>query len=75
MSSLDAKCAARIPAKSAELVSRAAGFRIEADALRARARDIADDLIRDEYLSLAGRWSLCAAHLEAEAAVKLFERT
>jgi len=73
MSSLDAKCSARVAAKSEELVSRAANFRIEAVALRERARATADDLIRDEYLGLANHWSLCAAHLEAEAIVKLLE--
>lgn len=73
MSSLNAKCAARTTAKSEELVSRAANFRIEADALRARALSAVDDLIRDEYLFLADRWSLCAAHLEAEAVVRFLE--
>ncbi|MBV9992719.1 MAG: hypothetical protein JOZ72_15675 [Alphaproteobacteria bacterium] len=77
MSSLDAKCTARLASslasRSEDLVSRAAGFRIEADVLRGRAREAGDTMIRSEYLSLADRWSLCAAHLEAEAIVKLLD--
>ena len=73
MSSLDAKCAARLAMRSDDLVSRAANFRIEADILRDRAQEAGDNTIRKEYLSLADRWSLCAAHLEAEAIVKLHD--
>lgn len=73
MSSLDAKCAARLVSRSEDLASRAASFRIEADVLRGRAREAGDTTIRSEYLLLADRWSLCAAHLEAEAIVKLLE--
>lgn len=47
-------------------VSRAATFRIEADALRERAHASGENLIKDQYLALAERWSMLAAHLEAE---------
>ncbi|HWA91635.1 MAG TPA: hypothetical protein VG889_16470 [Rhizomicrobium sp.] len=47
------------------LVSRAATFRIEADMLRRRAVEVDEDVIRDQYLKLADRWSTLAAHLEA----------
>lgn len=50
----------------ADLVARAANFRIEADALRERAYASTERVIRDQYLALAERWSLFAAGLEAE---------
>ena len=56
-----------------DLVSRAASFRIEADALRERARQSNERVIRDEYLALARRWSTMAAGLEAELMLRLPE--
>lgn len=47
-------------------VGRAASFRIEADALRERAGAADENVIKDQYLALADRWSMLAAHLEAE---------
>jgi hypothetical protein len=48
------------------LAARAATFRLEADTLRRRAAETNEDAIRDQYLALAQRWSIFAAHLEAE---------
>jgi hypothetical protein len=48
------------------LVGRAATFRIEAEALRARAHATDEPVIRDHYLALAQRWSTLATGLEAE---------
>ena len=45
---------------------RAATFRIEADALRERAFATDEHVVKDQYLALADRWSMLAAHLEAE---------
>jgi hypothetical protein len=56
------------------IVARATSFRIEADALRARAYAADDDVIRKEYLSLAERWSTFAAGLEAEALDRVVSR-
>jgi hypothetical protein len=47
-------------------VGRAATFRIEAEALRDRAHASGEDVIKNQYLALADRWSTLAAHLEAE---------
>ena len=47
-------------------IGRAATFRIEADALRERAQASDENLVKNEYLALADRWSMLAAHLEAE---------
>lgn len=56
-----------------DLVSRAANFRIEADVLRARARVSTERVIRDQYLTLAERWSVLAAGLESELMSRLPE--
>ena len=57
----------------AALVSRAAAFRIEADFLRERARTCAEGAIREQYLTLAQRWSMLAAGLEYEMMCRLPE--
>lgn len=62
-----------LSADQTEIVSRAANFRIEADALRERARAITERVIRDEYLALAQRWSMLAASLEYELMCRLPE--
>jgi len=49
-----------------ELLSRAALFRLEADALRVRAGNIGEAIIRDQYFLLADRWSSLAAGLEMQ---------
>jgi hypothetical protein len=49
-----------------DLIGRAATFRIEADLLRARAREADEPAIREEYLALANRWATFAAGLEAQ---------
>lgn len=62
----------RGPRKGEDLISRAALYRIEAEALRERACAVHDTLIRDQYLDIAARWSLVAAHLEIEAVAKTY---
>ncbi len=47
-------------------MSRAALFRLEADALRARAHALDDTLIRGQYFKLADHWSMLAAGLELQ---------
>lgn len=54
-----------------DLISRAATFRIEADQLRARARETDEPAIREEYLALANRWASFAAGLEAQLFARL----
>jgi len=54
-----------------DLIGRAAGFRIEADLLRARARETDEPAIREEYLALANRWVSFAAGLEAQMFARL----
>jgi len=54
-----------------DLIGRAATFRIEADQLRARARETDEPAIREEYLSLANRWASFAAGLEAQLFARL----
>jgi hypothetical protein len=63
-----------IPADVRTIVARATSFRIEADALRARAYAADEEVIRKEYLSLAERWSSVAAGLETEALDRAFAR-
>jgi hypothetical protein len=58
-------------ARCEDLVSRAAGFRMEASVLRARAEASEEPVIRDQYLVLADRWSNVATSLEAA----LFDQT
>jgi hypothetical protein len=57
----------------ADLVGRAANFRLEADALRERASASTERVIRDQYLALAERWASFAAGLEAELMSRLSE--
>jgi hypothetical protein len=57
----------------ADLVGRAASFRLEADALRERARASTEHVVRDQYLALAERWSMFAAGFEAELMSRLSE--
>lgn len=54
-----------------DLIGRAATFRIEADQLRARARETDEPAIREEYLALANRWASFAAGLEAQLFARL----
>jgi hypothetical protein len=54
-----------------DLIGRAATFRIEADQLRARARETDEPAIREEYLALANRWATFAAGLEAQMFARL----
>jgi len=49
-------------------VTRAARFREEAAALRARAERTSEPLVRAAYLELANRWQLLAGHFDGEAA-------
>jgi len=49
-----------------DAIGRAAAFRIEAEALRERARRTDEAVVRDQYLALADRWSVFASSLEAE---------
>lgn len=50
----------------ADAIGRAAGFRIEAETLRERARATDEAVVREQYLALADRWSMFASSLEAE---------
>jgi len=59
------------PGDAYDLIGRAAAFRIEADLLRARARETDEPAIRDEYLALANRWASFAAGLEAQMFARL----
>ena len=59
------------PSDAYDLIGRAATFRIEADLLRARARDTDEPAIREEYLALANRWASFAAGLEAQMFARL----
>ena len=52
--------------ESENLFGRAAQFRIEAAVLRERAETMDENVIRDQYLLLADRWTMLAAGLEAE---------
>ncbi|HVU21675.1 MAG TPA: hypothetical protein VHE09_13170 [Rhizomicrobium sp.] len=52
--------------RRAALVSRAATLRIEADFLHERARSCSEAVIREQYLTLAQRWSMLAASLDYE---------
>jgi hypothetical protein len=54
-----------------DLISRAASFRIEAQWLRARADASDEPVMREQYLSLAHRWTNLAASLEAETMLRL----
>ncbi len=54
-----------------DLIGRAAAFRIEADQLRARARETDEPAIREEYIALANRWTTFAAGLEAQMFARL----
>jgi hypothetical protein len=54
-----------------DAVSRAASFRGESDMLRRRARAGREDVIRDQYLALADRFSMLAASLEVQAMAEL----
>ena len=49
-----------------DAIGRAAAFRLEAEALRERARRTNETVVRDQYLALADRWSVFASSLEAE---------
>jgi len=49
-----------------DAIGRAAAFRLEAEALRERARRTDETVVRDQYLALADRWSVFASSLEAE---------
>ena len=53
------------------LLSRAALFRLEADALRLRARAMDETIICDQYFKLADRWSMLAAGLELQVLVQV----
>jgi hypothetical protein len=59
------------PGDAYDLIGRAATFRIEADLLRARARETDEPAIREEYLALANRWVSFAASLEAQTFARL----
>lgn len=59
------------PGDACDLIGRAATFRIEADLLRARARETDEPAIREEYLALANRWAGFAAGLEAQMFARL----
>ena len=59
------------PGDAYDLIGRAATFRIEADLLRARARETDEPAIREEYLALANRWASFAAGLEAQMFARL----
>jgi hypothetical protein len=54
-------------------ISRAALFRLEADALRQRACTTDETVIRDQYFKLAVHWSMLAAGLEAQFLTELTE--
>jgi hypothetical protein len=59
------------PGYGYDLIGRAATFRIEADLLRARARETDEPAIREEYLALAKRFASVAAGLEAQMFTRL----
>lgn len=50
----------------ADAIGRAAGFRLEAETLRERARATDEAVVREHYLALADRWTMFASSLEAE---------
>jgi len=54
-----------LPDRNGDLLARAAFFRLEAEALRQRARASDEMVVRDQYFKLADRWSVLAAGLEA----------
>jgi hypothetical protein len=54
-----------------DAVSRAASLRSESDMLRRRASAVREEVIRDQYLALAGRFSMLAASLETQAIAEL----
>ncbi len=54
-----------------DAVSRAASLRSESDMLRRRASAVREDVIRDQYLALAERFSMLAASLEMQAMAEL----
>jgi hypothetical protein len=54
-----------------DALSRAASFRSESDMLRRRANAVCEDVIRDQYLALADRFSMLAASLEVQAIAEL----
>jgi hypothetical protein len=54
-------------------ISRAALFRLEADALRQRACATDETVIRDQYFKLADHWSMLAVGLEVQFLTELTE--
>ena len=75
----DTKGQASLPSASAnvseefgaDLLARAALFRLEAETLRERASAIGEPVIRNQYFQLADRWLMLAAGLEAETFTRL----
>ena len=55
-----------LTAAHADAIGRAAGFRLEAETLRERARATDEAVVREQYLALADRWMMFASSLEAE---------
>jgi hypothetical protein len=60
-----------LPQDQKDMIGRAASFRIEAQWLRARADAADEPVMREQYLSLANRWTTLAASLEAETMLRL----
>lgn len=56
-----------------DLLSRAAFFRLEADALRQRAQVTDEMVVRDQYFKLADRWTTLAAGLEADLLTQMID--
>jgi hypothetical protein len=57
----------------ADLLSRAAHFRLEADTLRQRAHATDELVVRDQYFKLADRWSTLAAGMEAQLLTRILD--
>ena len=59
----------------ADAIGRAAGFRLEAETLRERARATDEAVVREHYLALADRWTIVtldgslSAHFEHTVAI------
>lgn len=56
---------------NSDLASRAALFRLEADALRQRAGATNETVVRAQYFKLADHWTMLAAGLELQLLAQL----